>query len=127
MNIILSTWKLTLVLLLLLSLTLNVAMFVGGTIYKMASSAFSAATGVRTMTVQHAGEVAELGSDLTNERRVSVGALPSVATWLLTHRISTQHRYFVLQAAAIHHVVPTYLVKVQWGLYLLNLYCYKVQ
>lgn len=63
-------WKLVLILLLFLSLTLNVAMFVGGSMYKMASSAFGAATGIRTVATQHADEIADLGGDLANERRV---------------------------------------------------------
>ncbi len=71
MKIFKSAWRLMFVLLLLFSLTINVAMFVGGTIYKMASSAFGAATGIQTAAAQHADEIADLGSDLANERRVS--------------------------------------------------------
>lgn len=70
MKLLISAWKFFFVTLLLFSLALNVAMFVGGTIYKMASSAFGAATGIRTVAVQHAAEVAELGVDLADERRV---------------------------------------------------------
>ncbi|MEY8099830.1 hypothetical protein AB9F29_20910 [Falsihalocynthiibacter sp. S25ZX9] len=63
-------WKLVFILFLLLSLTLNVAMFVGGSLYKMASSAFGAATGVRTVAAQHADEIADLSGDLANERKL---------------------------------------------------------
>jgi len=69
MSVIRSAWKFVLVLLLLFSLALNVAMFVGGSLYSMASSAFGALTGIRTVAAQHASEVAELGSDLANERK----------------------------------------------------------
>lgn len=51
-----------------LSITLNIALFVGGSIYKMASSAFGALSGIRTVAAQHADEVARLGSDLAQER-----------------------------------------------------------
>ena len=64
-------WKIALVVFLVSSLALNVAMFLGGTIYSIASNAFNAVTGVRTVAMQHAGEVAELGVDLADERRLS--------------------------------------------------------
>ncbi|NIZ63491.1 hypothetical protein DL239_21270 [Sedimentitalea sp. CY04] len=71
MNIIKSVWKLAMVLFLVLSLMLNVAMLLGGSLYNMTSKAFSSVTGMRTVAVQHASEVAELGSDLADERRLS--------------------------------------------------------
>ena len=54
--------------LLALSLTLNVALFIGGSFYQMASSAFGAMTGIRTLVAQHADEVAQLKFDLADER-----------------------------------------------------------
>lgn len=51
------------------SLTLNVALLVGGSIYAAASSAIEAATGLRTVASRHAAEVAELTDDLNAERR----------------------------------------------------------
>ena len=64
-------WNLCLVLFLVLSLSLNIALFVGGSLSKMASSAFGSLTGMRTVAVQHADEVAELSSNLVNERRLN--------------------------------------------------------
>lgn len=64
-------WRLIFVVVLLLSITLNVAMFLGGSMYMMASSAFESATGIRTVAAQHADEVADLGSNLAYERRLN--------------------------------------------------------
>ena len=60
--------KLLVVILLVISITLNVAMFVGGAIYQVASSAFRAVTGIRTVAMQHADKVASLTTDLGKER-----------------------------------------------------------
>jgi hypothetical protein len=62
------SWKFVLAALLALSLTINIALFIGGSFYKMASSAFGALTGVRTLVAQHADEVAQLSLDLADER-----------------------------------------------------------
>ena len=64
-------WKTLFILFMIFSLTLNIAMFMGGAMYKLASSAFSAATGVRSVAAQHADEVADLGRNLASERKVS--------------------------------------------------------
>lgn len=56
---------------LVLSLSLNIAMFVGGTVYSAASSTFGALTGIRTVATRHTEEVADLGSRLVNERKAS--------------------------------------------------------
>lgn len=61
--------KLLFVGLFVLSLVLNVAMFVGGAIYSVASSAVEAVTGMRTVASRHASEVAEFSSDLNAERQ----------------------------------------------------------
>jgi len=66
-----SAWKLVLVFLLAFSLGLNILLFVSDAIFTVASSAFRAVTGMRTVAVQHADEVAALGSDLAQERNVS--------------------------------------------------------
>lgn len=65
------SFRLVLVVFLVASLTLNIALFVGGSVYRLASSAVEAVTGLRTVAAQHADEVADLGSQLTNEKRVS--------------------------------------------------------
>jgi len=62
------SWRLAIVAVFLLSLTLNIAFLVGGSIYKMASSALGAVSGIRTVAMQHADEVAQLGGDLAQER-----------------------------------------------------------
>ena len=64
-------WRLIFVVVLLLSITLNLVMFLGGSMYKMASSAFESATGIRTVAAQHADEIADLGSNLADERRLT--------------------------------------------------------
>lgn len=56
---------------LVVSLALNVAMFVGGAIYEGVSSAVEAVTGLRTVASQHASELADLTDDLNAERRVT--------------------------------------------------------
>ena len=53
------------------SLALNVAMFVGGSLYTAASSMVEAVTGFRTVASRHAAEIAGLADDLNAERRVS--------------------------------------------------------
>lgn len=53
------------------SITLNIALLVGGSVYRLTSSAVEAVTGLRTVAAQHADEVADLGSQLVNEKRVS--------------------------------------------------------
>jgi hypothetical protein len=68
MNILKYTWRLAFTTILILSLTLNIALFVGGSISHIASSAFGAMTGIRTVAAQHASEVAQLGDELASER-----------------------------------------------------------
>lgn len=61
-------WRLMFVGLLVLSITLNVAMFIGGMLYNVASSAFHSLTGMRTVAMQHADEVTDLTTDVAQER-----------------------------------------------------------
>lgn len=61
------SWRLLLVALLVSSLSLNVALFLGGSLYRLASSAITTATGVRTVALQHADEVAQLSGELADE------------------------------------------------------------
>lgn len=68
MKVIKWAWRLIFVGLLVLSISLNVAMFVGGMLYNAASSAFHAMTGLRPVAMQHADEVAELTSEVAQER-----------------------------------------------------------
>lgn len=68
MNILKFTWRFAFTTILILSLTLNIALFVGGAISRIASSAFGAVTGIQTVTAQHATEVTQLGNDLAKER-----------------------------------------------------------
>ncbi|MCF6433774.1 hypothetical protein [Leisingera sp. MMG026] len=68
MKILKLSWKLLFAVLLALSLSINVALFVGGSLYQLASSAFGAVTGVRTVALQHADEVAQLSSEIAEER-----------------------------------------------------------
>jgi hypothetical protein len=63
-----ATWTVLLLALLLGSLALNVAMFVGGSLYSAASSFVGATTGYRTVAARHAAEVADLRQDLNAER-----------------------------------------------------------
>lgn len=89
MPIIKSAWKLIFVLFLVLSLALNVAMFLGGSLYSMASKAFGAATGMKTVAIQHADEMAELSSDLINERRINrelTGEVTDITSNLVSER-----------------------------------------
>lgn len=65
------SWRLGFAVVLALSIALNVAFFVGGSLYQAASSAFSAMTGVRTVAMQHADEVAELSVDAAEQRTVN--------------------------------------------------------
>lgn len=81
------SWNLLLALLLALSLSINVALFVGGSLYQLASSAFGAVTGVRTVALQHADEVAQLSSEIAEERAARkqlrselIGATDKLAT-----------------------------------------------
>ncbi|HGG65439.1 MAG TPA: hypothetical protein ENK34_12785 [Rhodobacteraceae bacterium] len=60
-----------LVIFLVLSIILNVAMFIGGTIYSTASSVFDAVTGLRSVATQHAADIASIGGDLIEERRLN--------------------------------------------------------
>ena len=68
-----SVWRgirsLVLLGILIASLALNLAMFVGGSIYSTASAAFETVTGVRTVASQHAAEVVELTDDINAERQ----------------------------------------------------------
>ena len=82
-------WKLLFVTILVLSVTINVAMFVGGMAYQMASSAFSSLTGLRTVAIQHADEVADLSAELTKERMAKTrlrGELAEATSDLSTER-----------------------------------------
>lgn len=57
--------------LLIASLSLNFALFTGGLVYNVASSAFEAVTGRRTIASQQASIVAELAEDIDLERKVN--------------------------------------------------------
>lgn len=57
--------------LLVLSLSLNAALFVGGKVNDAAHAVFEATTGWKSVASQHADEVAELSGDLANERKTS--------------------------------------------------------
>lgn len=73
----------------LASLALNVAMFIGGSIYSTASAAFQSVTGVRTVATQHAAEVAELTDDINAERQAKrqlQGEIAEVTDDLATQR-----------------------------------------
>ena len=50
------------------SFTLNIVMFAGSAAYSAASSAFHAVTGITTVAMRHADEVADLGGQLAKER-----------------------------------------------------------
>ncbi len=56
---------------LLASLTLNVSMFVGGTIYNLASSAFESATGLRSVASRNKIAATKLRSQVAFERKNS--------------------------------------------------------
>ena len=74
---------------LIASLALNLAMFVGGSIYSTASAAFEAVTGVRTVASQHAAEVVELTDDINAERQAKrqlKGEVAEVTDDLATQR-----------------------------------------
>ena len=76
-----------------LSISLNVLMFIGGMAYSAASSAFHAMTGIRTVAMQHADEVAELGSELSQERaakRQARSELTDVTGDLAAERATTR-------------------------------------
>ncbi len=85
--------KLLVVILLILSVTLNVSMFVGGAFYQVASSAFRAVTGIRTVALQHADEVASITTDLTEQRTAKKqlrGELADATTDLSSERATTR-------------------------------------
>jgi len=59
-----------LILFLVLSITLNGVLFMGGKVYSAASSIFDAVTGLRSVATQHASDIADISDDLMYERRV---------------------------------------------------------
>lgn len=68
MKILKMSWTRILAGLLALSIATNVALLIGGSLYQLASSAFAMMTGVRTVALQHADEVAQLTKEITQER-----------------------------------------------------------
>lgn len=74
-RVVVVSWKLIKnylpIVLLLMSLALNMALFTGGTIYKVASTALESVTGLRSVASQHASALAELGNDLDLERKAN--------------------------------------------------------
>jgi hypothetical protein len=87
------SWRLFLVSVLAFSLALNIALFVGGAFYKLASSAVSAVTGMRTLALQHADEVASLSGDLAEERVAKQklrGELSDMTSELATERVAAR-------------------------------------
>ncbi len=87
------TWKFVIAAFFVLSLTLNIAFLVGGSIYQMASSAFGAMSGLRTVALQHADEVAQLGDNLAKERATSrklKNELSDATNDLATERLATR-------------------------------------
>lgn len=87
------SWKLVIAAFFVLSLTLNIALLVGGSIYQIASSAFEAMSGIRTVAVQHADEVAQLGDNLAKERAASrnlKNELSDATGDLATERLATR-------------------------------------
>lgn len=58
------------VLMLIFSLGLNIAFFVGGTIYAAASSAFDAVTGLKSVATRHSDEVTDFSKRINTERRL---------------------------------------------------------
>lgn len=65
-------WKLkTLILtgILLVSLGLNLILFLGGSLYSMINSGFEVATGVRTIATRNKAQIADLGDNLVLERK----------------------------------------------------------
>lgn len=100
-------WKLLFVMLLVLSVTLNIAMFVGGMVYQMASSAVSSLTGFRTVAMQHADEVADLGADLTKERMTKTrlrGELAEATSDLSAERVAKRKLHTELSESTSRRV-----------------------
>lgn len=67
-------WKLkTLILtgVLLVSLGLNLILFLGGSLYSMINSGFEVATGVRTIATRNKAQIADLGDNLILERKAT--------------------------------------------------------
>jgi hypothetical protein len=65
-------WKLKTVILtgvLLVSLGLNLILFLGGSLYSMVNSSFEVATGVRTIATRNKAQIADLGDNLVLERK----------------------------------------------------------
>jgi hypothetical protein len=65
-------WKLKTVILtgvLLVSLGLNLILFLGGSLYSMVNSGFEVATGVRTIATRNKAQIANLGDNLVLERK----------------------------------------------------------
>lgn len=93
MKLLKSLWRTFIVLILVLSLVMNIAFFVGGSLYQVASSAIRATTGIRTMAVQHADEVAQLRGKLATERAATRnvrGELSKTTTALAAERATTR-------------------------------------
>ncbi|WWR47690.1 hypothetical protein RZ517_05835 [Roseovarius sp. S88] len=75
------------------SIALNLAFVVGGALFSVASSAFHSATGMRTVAMQHADEVADLSGELAQERaakRQLRGELSEVTADLASERTVTR-------------------------------------
>jgi hypothetical protein len=65
-------WKLKTVILtglLLVSLGLNLILFLGGSLYSMVNGGFEVATGVRTIATRNKAQIADLGDNLVLERK----------------------------------------------------------
>lgn len=65
-------WKLKTVLFasaLLLSLSVNVILFVGGSLYSIVNSGFEAATGIKTIAARNKAEIVDLSDNLVVERK----------------------------------------------------------
>ncbi|KJS45093.1 MAG: hypothetical protein VR71_03280 [Roseovarius sp. BRH_c41] len=101
--------RMVVALLLVTSLALNIAMFIGGVLYNAASSAFHAATGLRTVAMQHADEVADLSGELSQERaakRKAKSELTEATGDLAAERATTKKLRSELKEA-----VPTVVFK----------------
>lgn len=84
---------LLLVILLALSLSFNVTMFVGGKLYTAGSVAFEAITGRQSLASQYASDLADLNADLINERRANQklqGEVADLGDELVSERRVTQ-------------------------------------
>ena len=83
------TWRLVFVSLLVLSLTVNIALFISGSLYQLASSAFEAVTSIRTVAARQADEVASSTAEITENRAARQkmqGELTEVSGDLATER-----------------------------------------